>query len=476
MCQRRQNGVGFMKRRLPLFCALAVALATPALAQGISEERKAQILERWEQIKKRDGEFERRNEQFLNADLTDEDRAARFDDMKSRWGTHKEKREDFLSGVATLLGGDREGTDSGVQETANGGSENISTDDSTDGWRSDDTDTEGRTATETKTGPTESTETTETTEVAKGAITPPGPAQEAGLTTLDFNDEFNTISLYHPDTNPSGTWLMNDFWMNANGAGYVDLGSQRHFNINQTTTDTAAAATMRPYFPVSQPETGVMRMRALRARNNAEDKWLLSEDMRTLVNNIAHSQNPGLENKVTWTGVQLTAYRYYHDADREFGRPAFVEGRVRFSPYTIGFGAAFWQYASGNNPANKKELEIDTFESDHLKPDAFNTNVHSGEGNKRTITHDVTWADGRWHTIGLQRTANSLKIYWDGVLSGSFNDVGYFDHPMRLMMGLGGPPYSHGGLQPDDDIRQLNFDIDYVRVWRPACSLDCPYP
>jgi len=298
----------------------------------------------------------------------------------------------------------------------------------------------------------------------KGGIAPPPQVYTYNLL---WNDEFDIISLYNTDASPTGRWRMNEFWMSAQGAGYVDLGSNRHFNINQTTTDNYAAGVMRPWFPVSQPQSSVLRLTAYRARTNAGE-WILSADMRALVNTIAAAQHPSLVDQVTWTGAQLTNYRIHPDVANEFGRPAYVEMRARWSPSVAGFSSAFWLLHSSTQPGYR---EIDVFETDTLLPSSFNTNLWPAQsGPKSTLHHEHAWADGDFHIIGFHWTESLCRVWWDNIESGMFgpSTVAPFDQKMRTIFGIGGPPqWAQPSQFVPDGTSTLTFDVDWIRIWGP---------
>lgn len=295
-------------------------------------------------------------------------------------------------------------------------------------------------------------------------ISPPAQASNAGLTRLHWHDEFDTLSLWHATNNPTGTWRCTEAWMTADSPGYVNIGGNRGFLINQNYPDPV----LQPYLPLSISEPSVLRIRATRAR--------LSERpaLRTLVNNIARQQDPVLVDAVTWLGAMFTTYVTGDFQPALITRPAYIEGRFRWAPANVNRGAeAFWLF----EPLDGTGHEIDLFENGYGDYTIWETNLHqTGSGPDYSVLFDQRWRDGNWHIIGMLWQASGLTLYYDNVVAHASDGINpitnsvaqSFSAPLRLLLNVCGSTYLYDSYGVPDNNPTEYFDmyVDYIRVWK----------
>lgn len=302
----------------------------------------------------------------------------------------------------------------------------------------------------------------------------PYVAEKAGLTSLFFDEEFTSLSIYHPVNNSGGTWSFNDFWMDKNQCGYVDFAGLRTFIPNQgmsgsgltAVTDASARSTLSPYFPALQLDDTTVRLTCTRARLNERP------ELRTLVNNIAVNNQKQKADAVTWLGAFLTTEKTNPFAQADITRPAYIEARIRFSPAnTKGIFSSFWLYDTAEVTGSP---EIDIFETNDHDPKFWKTNIHqSGSGPSFNLTHKSNWCDGNFHTFGLLWEPSSLKVYYDNVLSNELTgpNADFFNMPMRLMITHTCDAHWCGGMSVPIDIESVYMDIDFIRVWKEGAPI-----
>jgi hypothetical protein len=277
------------------------------------------------------------------------------------------------------------------------------------------------------------------------------------MRNLVFNEPFEKMDFY--PTNPSGRWRFNDFWQKPTQAGYVDFGAKRTFMINQT----APTAETLPFLPVSQLDPSVIRITCRRAKLNERPA------LKALVNQFAGEQNADLVDKVSWLGAYMTTEKLHPFAGADITRPAYVEFKFRFSPANItGVSSGLWLYDTSEATG---EAEIDILEGNDIVPTFWKTNIHhAGAGPHFNIQHNSSWIDGLWHTVGLLWEAESLRIYRDGVLSGSVTgaDAAFFSQSLRLVIcHTCDPYYAQAGLNTvPANIDEVYLDLDHIRVWK----------
>ena len=291
---------------------------------------------------------------------------------------------------------------------------------------------------------------------------PPPPAVAASLTSLFFNDDFSSISLYHPTNNPTGKWKFLDYWQDVEQAGYVDYAGGT-FVVNQcctgagaTSINNASAHTIiQPYFPASQLDATTMRLTCQRAHLDTRPS------LRTLINDIAVNTQSQAPDQVTWLGAWLTTETHHPYSGDDITPPAYLESRIRFSPTTNGIFSAFWVYSTSES-ANSDEIDI--FETDDLVPSIWKTNFHNVV--QVGLSHNTAWCDGNFHIFGMLWQAASVKIYRDNVLDGSLSVT--YANSMRLILSHRCDPYWSAGIgkQVSAGVESVYMDVDYVRVWR----------
>ena len=282
------------------------------------------------------------------------------------------------------------------------------------------------------------------------------PPPQVSNYVLHWNDEFETLDLYHPTNNPNGRWRYADFWMDPTAAGYVDFAAQKTFNVNQVSTEPA----IQPYKPLSV-SNGILRITARRARLNERPA------LGTVVNDIARSQDPDLVDKVTWLGAWISAYRVYQ-SPQEFIRNAYVEARVKWTPGTNGLGSAFWVFASRGDAAVHPTAEIDICDLIGFA-DRWYTHVHLSSSGPSHEQENVQSYSDDYHVYGLHWTDGVLRIYRDNVLmpgQWTGDTAGWFKEPMRVILSLGADmTWLPEKLLVPGDIEELYMDVDWVRVW-----------
>lgn len=156
----------------------------------------------------------------------------------------------------------------------------------------------------------------------------------------------------------------------------------------------------------------------------------------------------------------------------------YFEMRAKL-PGGKGTWAAFWMMPQ--SPEKNKwpdDGEIDILEYVGYRPNIVQSTIHTGSynhltGTDKSGTKAIQDAETKFHTYGLEWTADRIVGYVDGEVYFTYendkeNKYGTwpFNHPfyLKLNLAIGG---NWGGLQGvDDSIFPAKYIIDYVRVYQ----------
>jgi serralysin len=261
-----------------------------------------------------------------------------------------------------------------------------------------------------------------------------------------FNDDFSTVNIAS-QSNPSGTWMPNDFAWQSKTQGYKDFaGTNWNLNPNDPTTGFLSA------FSTS---SGILTISAFRTPSN-------------IVSAIQAEMNAqGVSGAVpAWCGgMMVSQYQYTH---------GYLEYRARWPNTGKGIFPALWMYlASGVNLPAKGQAEIDLFEM-FGQAGSFSTGMYlrdsSGAGTNRglgTYTLDTT----QWHTYGIDRQPGWVRVYLDGaqIYEMTSTEAAWFSEvPMniRLNYAMDATWFAGLGLSSDASTPSpLFMSVDYVKVW-----------
>jgi beta-glucanase (GH16 family) len=159
--------------------------------------------------------------------------------------------------------------------------------------------------------------------------------------------------------------------------------------------------------------------------------------------------------------------------ERQYG---YYETRIKIGAADKGSHAAFW--FQGDNMYNVDSTandgaEIDVLESawlgDYTKA-TIHIDGYATDHQNLTKKYDTPGLhDGNYHTYALWWTKDFLKIYYDGVLSVTYDDPKWLVHVPEYLWLSNGASF---GISGDQYFKNLPLGtlshsyVDYVRVWR----------
>ena len=173
--------------------------------------------------------------------------------------------------------------------------------------------------------------------------------------------------------------------------------------------------------------------------------------------------NPGFEDRDT-SNYKSGAFRSIKKI--KYG---YFEAKIKTS-ITPGTTSAFWLSANGIQDGNRYWRELDILEAGQSTSDPgrveaarhsiFPTPIKSGLLAGKTLSNIST----TFHTYGMEWDETIIKIYYDGVLAGSYTHNSEFSHPMNVIFSNGTrAPYSNN---PTATGFPSTAEIEYIRAWK----------
>ncbi len=154
----------------------------------------------------------------------------------------------------------------------------------------------------------------------------------------------------------------------------------------------------------------------------------------------------------------------------------YLEARIQIADTTKSTHTAFW--TQGDNMENvdgtgNDGAEIDIFESAWFA-DSTKAVVHidgyASDHQANTRAYSASGLHSGYHVFGLEWTADSLKIYYDGVLKTTYSGIWVPQVPEYLWLS-DGASFGDVGTFTSEPIGWLtSAKVDYVRVWQNDSS------
>ena len=245
-----------------------------------------------------------------------------------------------------------------------------------------------------------------------------------------FDDEFNTLNLWNPVTNPTGTWR-DDFGY----GGYGTINSRTLPGYNQIYMDPSYAGTGKAALGI--------------------DPFSISNGVLSITASPLTASQSAVLGGYSWSSGLITTKQSF---SMEYG---YFEARVKM-PAGQGLWPAFWLLPSNNT----WPPELDIFEQLGKDPNTiymtshFNTTTVVNGQVQNKLNIDTT----QWHTYGVDWEKDYITYYVDGVAVAKQPTPADMNTEMYMLLNMtvGG---SWGGAPNATTPTNAQMQIDYVHAY-----------
>jgi uncharacterized repeat protein (TIGR02543 family) len=154
----------------------------------------------------------------------------------------------------------------------------------------------------------------------------------------------------------------------------------------------------------------------------------------------------------------------------------YIEARVKIADTTKDTHTAFWlQGANQDNVdgTGNDGAEVDIFESawtGNYTKSVVHIDGYGASHKSSTKQYTAPGLHSGYHVFGLEWTANSMNIYYDGVLKATYTGIWVPQVPEWLWLSVGASFGDIGTFQTEPNGYLTSAYFDYVRVWKPITA------